>query len=501
MPRTTLRAGAAVATGVALVAGMLASAPTAGAAPTLATNLVAATNGVSANRHLIALQRIADQNGGTRAVGTPGYEASVNYVANTLKQLDFKVSFHTFEYEQITERAASFTVDDDPVEILPMTYTPSTPEGGITAPVVVVPVAGDATPGCEAADYAALDLTGDIALIRRGGCSFAQKSATAAAEGAIAAVIANNVPGALNGTLSEIGTTPIATVGISQADGDALVAAGGGTGSLEVLVDYTTESARNVIAQTRTGRTDNVVMLGSHLDSVPEGPGINDNGTGSAGLLEVASKLGSRPAAPNAVRFAWWGAEELGLVGSNAYVADLSFARRLDIALYLNFDMIGSPNAAYFVYDGDDSDKVGAGAGPYGSAALERTLANFLKQQRGVTTLGTDFDGRSDYGAFIAAGIPASGIFTGAEGIKTVKQASIWGGRAGVAYDPCYHQACDNLGNVDRVAFDRNVDAIAHAVGTYASSTRVINGVPSRTERSAAVKPAPVAKPAGAPTA
>ena len=296
-------------------------------------------------------------------------------------------------------------------------------------------------------------------------------------------VISNNTTGRLvNVTITNEGPIPVG--GISQADGDTLASQTGEATTVDMRSHPETLTLRNVVAQTRTGRTDNVVMLGAHLDSVPAGPGINDNGTGSAALLEIANKLGSSPRGlNNAVRFAWWGAEELGLLGSDYYVEHLSFERQLDIAMYLNFDMIGSPNAGYFVYDGDDSDAEGAGAGPYGSAQIEATFTGFLNGQLGVPTEGTDFDGRSDYGGFIAAGIPAGGLFTGAEGVKTAAQVDLWGGTAGIAYDPCYHSACDNLGNVDRVAFDRNLDAAAWATGIYGYSTEDVNGVPARSER------------------
>lgn len=172
---------------------------------------------------------------------------------------------------------------------------------------------------------------------------------------------------------------------------------------------------RNVIAQTTTGRTDEVVMTGAHLDSVPEGPGINDNGSGSAGQLEMALALGSAPPVTNAVRFAWWGAEESGLIGSTTYVGGLTPEARRDIAVLLNTDMIGSPNPAYFAYDGDNSDNIGAPPGPTGSDGIERTLTSALGATE-VQARGTDFDGRSDYGPFVAAGIPSGGLFTGAEG-------------------------------------------------------------------------------------
>ncbi len=139
--------------------------------------------------------------------------------------------------------------------------------------------------------------------------------------------------------------------------------------------------------------------------------------------------------------------------------------------------MIGSPNAGYFVYDGDDSAGEGSGPGPYGSAQIEQAFVDYLEGEVGVATGEKDFDGRSDYGEFIAVGIPAGGLFTGAEGIKTEEEAAQWGGTAGEAYDSCYHQACDDLGNVDRVALDRNADAMAYVTGKYALSTEDVNGV------------------------
>ena len=469
----------------ALVASLAVPATAAPADPErLANRLVRQADGADANRHLIAFQRIADRNGGNRAANTPGYDASVDYVAGKLTAAGFLVSTPEFTYEEevaVTNevRLGGTTFVADKLE-----ESPLTPAGGITAPLAAVADApGDATPGCEAADFAGQDVTGKLAVIRRGGCNFSVKADNAFAAGAVGAIIANNTAGPLtNVTLGTPGAIPVG--GVSQADGTALIAAAGQTATLELVYEDVTRTQRNVIAQTRTGRTDNVVMAGAHLDAVEAG--INDNGTGSAGLLEVALAMGSRPNTKNAVRFGWWGAEELGLIGSTEYVQSLTFEQQLDIALYLNFDMIGSPNAAYFVYDGDDSDAVGAGPGPYGSAQIEKTFTDFFAQRLQVPTEGTDFSGRSDYGEFIAQGIPAGGLFTGAEGVKTAEQAAKWGGTAGIAYDPCYHAACDNLGNVDRKAFDRNIDAVAYSVGKYALSTADVNGVEGRKQKAAA---------------
>jgi Zn-dependent M28 family amino/carboxypeptidase len=463
----------------ALVASLAVPATAAPADPTrLAERLVKQTKVADVNRHLIAFQRISDRNGGNRAANTPGYDASVDYVARQLRQAGFLVSTPEFQYEEEVAVANRVTVAGTAYEANKLVESPETPPGGVTGPLRVVPE--DATTGCEATDFAGQDFTGSVALIRRGGCTFEAKHLNAFAAGAVGVLISNNTAGPLtNVTLTNPGRIP--TAGISQADGTTLAALAGTAATLELDYEIVTRTQRNVIAQTRTGRTDNVVMAGAHLDAVAAG--INDNGTGSAGLLDVALKMGSSPSTRNAVRFAWWGAEELGLIGSTEYVRSLTFEQQLDIALYLNFDMIGSPNAAYFVYDGDDSDGVGAGAGPYGSAQIERTFTDFFAQRLQVPTEGTDFSGRSDYGEFIAVGIPAGGLFTGAEGIKTADQAAKWGGTAGIAYDPCYHQVCDDLGNVDRVALDRNTDAMAWAVGIYALSTADVNGVGSRTAK------------------
>lgn len=250
-----------------------------------------------------------------------------------------------------------------------------------------------------------------------------------AAAGAAALLVVNTEDGPLcGGSLGEPASGFVPTAGLSRADGASLAARSGTPVSVELDTTSTQTRSRNVLAQTRTGDPDEVVLAGGHLDSVPEGPGINDNGSGVAVLLETAQRLGGSPAVTNAVRFAFWGAEEVGLVGSTAYVGDLSDADRARIALYLNLDMVASPNAAYLAYDGDDSDGVGAGPGPVGSAAVERAFVDALAGS-GVVAGSTDFDGRSDYGPFIEAGIPAGGMFTGASEPKTDAEAERWAAR------------------------------------------------------------------------
>ena len=174
--------------------------------------------------------------------------------------------------------------------------------------------------------------------------------------------------------------------------------------------------------------------------------------------------------------FALWGAEESGLIGSRYHVNNLPDADKARIALYLNFDMVGSPNHVFFIYDGDDSDVVGAGPGPAGSGQIEATFEAYFNG-RGIPSKGTDFSGRSDYGPFIEANIPAGGLLTGAEGIKTAEEAALWGGSAVQQYDPCYHQACDTYANNNDFALDVNSDAVAYATLQFAMNTSAVNGV------------------------
>ena len=219
-----------------------------------------------------------------------------------------------------------------------------------------------------------------------------------------------------------------------------------------------TYTTTNVIAETTSGDPNNVIVVGAHLDSVGVGPGINDNGSGSAMILEIAEQM-SKVKPRNKVRFIWFGAEESGLLGSEAYVASLSVQERSQIAAMLNFDMVGSPNFVRFVYDGDLSDSPPLpGGAPEGSAAIETLFLDYFASQ-GLATEPTAFDGRSDYGPFIEAGIPAGGLFTGAEGIKTAEQAAIYGGVAGEQYDPCYHLSCDDIDNLSLTALDQMSDA------------------------------------------
>ena len=482
---------------------LLAAAVIALALPTLSSTAVgpdttALRNAVTVAglmEHEAALQAIANANGGTRASGTPGYAASVDYVADLLTEAGYEVTVQNFTYDQFVLNSSAFQrVSPDPktyVEGLAGEYSPMdySGAGDFTAPLVAaggitIPSPGGSTSGCDAADFAGFP-AGAIALVQRGTCPFRQKAANADAAGAAAVVIfneGNEDPnddrfGVIAGTLDPP-QMDLPVIGTSFAVGQELYnrLTGGQTVTVRVAVDAETitTATANVIADTPTGREDRTVVVGAHLDSVDEGPGINDNGSGTSAILETALQMAELEIEPvNRVRFAFWGAEEDGLIGSQYYVDHLPKRDLKDIALNLNHDMVGSPNFVRFVYDGDGS-AFGVD-GPSGSGRIESVFVDYFTSQ-GLATEPTEFDGRSDYDAFINAGIPAGGLFTGAEGIKTAAQAAIYGGTAGVAYDPCYHQACDTIANLSSTALDQMSDAIAHSTLVFAMTNSSVSG-------------------------
>lgn len=439
--------------------------------------------------HLEALQAIADDNDGTRASGTPGYEASAVYVEAQLTAAGYKPDRQDYEYERFVENStATFeqllptpTKYTSGTDFRTMSYSGSKDVSGAVTNVDLN-IAGDhaSTSGCEAADFVGFP-KGNIALMQRGTCTFETKVTNAATAGAAGAIIfnqGNEDPnddrlGLLNGTLGADQAT-IPAVGTTYALGATLAGVQGLTVRLAVDAEVIVTKSFNILADTPTGRADRMVVAGAHLDSVAEGAGMNDNGSGTAAVLETAIQLAESGNEPtNKVRFAFWGSEEDGLVGSDYYVSQLTKRELKEHAVSLNFDMVGSSNFVRFVYDGDGSE-FGA-TGPNGSALVEKVFLDYFASQ-GLAAEPTEFDGRSDYFAFINNGIPAGGLFTGAEGLKTVEEAEIYGGTAGVAYDPCYHAKCDTTGNISSVVLEQMADAIAHSTMTFAETTSAING-------------------------
>jgi hypothetical protein len=436
--------------------------------------------------HLRKLQEIADANGGSRADGTPGYDASVEYIANTLRDKGFDVEMPQFERLAVSSPGRPrLTVSGRDYAIDQASLLTPTRKGGLRAPTQ----RPQKPAGCTAADYGRKRMTNAIAVVDDTECSIVDKQNVAVAQGALGLLVVSN-PGT-SGSPRSLFTPGYyralkVPVGVIDADADAALRRTDAAVLLTLDATAAMVKSRNVVAQTKTGDAKNVVMAGAHLDTVAESPGINDDGTGVAALLETAAALGSQPQITNAVRFAFWGAQEAVLAGSTKYVASLNRDQRSDIALYVDFEMLGSPNPGFFTYDGDQSGQpnpaVAADTVPVGSAGIERTLAGYLNLA-GIRPADMPLGKAADYSPFLDAGVPIGGMTTGAAQRKTQVQARLWGGTAGVAFDRNYHLAGDTVDNVDRDALAITGPGVAFVVGTYAQSIEGVNGVPIGEQR------------------
>ena len=391
----------------------------------------------------------------TRVIGSKGHWGTIAYIKHELKKLDgyYDVSIQPFKAFMSEIYSFNGTINGKtPESLVAMDMTPPTPDKK--------PVKGDvklvSNSGCQLDDY--VEMYGKIALIKRGECSFGTKAQLAAQNGAKVAIIYNNEDGDIKGTLGvpPKGVHVAPAVGLNKADGEYYVDLlnKGELVEAEIAIDSFVGpiTTVNVIAETVEGDSDNIVMLGAHSDSVGAGPGINDDGSGTISLLEVAKQL-SNFTVKNKVRFAWWAAEEEGLLGSNYYAENLTPEENHKIRLFMDYDMMASPNYEYEIYDANNVDN------PKGSEELKNLYIDYYKS-RGLNYTLIPFDGRSDYVGFIENGIPGGGIAAGAEKNNAEN---------GEVLDRCYHQLCDDLSNIAWDAFLINTQLIAHSVATYAS--------------------------------
>ena len=430
-------------------------------------------------RHLESLNKIAADHGGERASGTPGYQASVDYAVGLLKDAGYRISIQPFDFAFFDELSPSELerVSPDPktfgnsTDFATMLYSGS---GHTTAQLQPVDVTIPPTPtpsstsGCEAADFAGFT-PGNVALIQRGTCFFRDKALNAMAAGASAVIIFNEGQpgrdGLFFGTLTEPGVT-IPVLSASFAVGEELY---NNTLAGETIVRVFTDTISeiretyNVFAESRFGKQEDVIMAGAHLDSVLDSPGMNDNASGAGTILETAIQwqrldLGSR----NKLRFALWGAEELGLLGSEHYVSTLSDAEKSRIKMYLNFDVEASINGFPFVYTPEPGDGT-----PPGSAEATGVFEDYFDSV-GLPHDPTPLLGASDHVSFLDGGIPAGGLFSGATGIKTEEQAAAYGGTAGEPYDDLINSPFDTIDRINLDVLDDMSDAAAHGIFWYA---------------------------------
>jgi Zn-dependent M28 family amino/carboxypeptidase len=435
------------------------------------------------NIHLRKLQEIADANRGSRAEGTPGYDASVDYVVQLLKDKGFDVATPEFDRLDRSEGGnPTVTVAGRGYHVDQASLLVTTPPGGLNA----ITLRPQKPAGCSAADYDSVPVRNAIAVVDDTGCSVGKKHDAAIARGAVGLLVvsAPATSGSPAGLFAP-GYYQQLTVPVGVIDKDADAALRRTNAPVRLVLDSkpVMVKSRNVVAQTKTGDTNNVVLVGAHLDSFPRSPGINDNGSGVAALLETASALSSAPKITNAVRFAFWSSES---EAPTKYVRGLARDQLDDVAMYFSVDMLGSPNAGYFTYDGDQSAQpnpdIPTQSVPSGSAGVERALAGYLNLA-GVRPADMPLSRTDDYGPFLAAGIPIGGLTAGSSQRKTEVQARLWGGRGGVPFDPNYGTGRDTVDTLDRKALSVMGQAAAFAVGTYAQSVEGVNGVPPKDQR------------------
>lgn len=423
--------------------------------------------------HLEALQAIADDNGGNRYSGSPGHEASVEYVAGVLTEAGYEVGYDTFDVTVYNELSPAVLEQTAPAS---KAFEPSkdfsafsfAPSGSVTGRVSSVGSGGESTAsgGCDEQAFTGFP-QGDVALVAAGPCTLTEQVLNAQSAGAAAVLMMfpedlyDTSSGVLRPTLASAdGEVP--ALAVSTAVGKRLDHTGA---AVHIEIDATVEqrTTRNVIAEMPRD-TDEVMMVGGHLDSVLNGPGINDNGSGVASILELAVQMADLETR-EAVRFAFWSGEELGLLGSQHYVDNLEPEERERISAYLNFDMVASPNFLRLVY----GDQIGNVDDP---AAIKNLFLDYF-DRRGLATDLINLSGRSDHGPFERVGIPVGGLFTGAEMLKSERAAEDTGGEAGRPADPCYHLACDDIDNLNRDSLDQMSDAIAYSVATLATSSDI----------------------------
>eukprot|EP00002_Diphylleia_rotans_P041132 TRINITY_DN992_c0_g1_i1.p1 TRINITY_DN992_c0_g1~~TRINITY_DN992_c0_g1_i1.p1 ORF type:complete len:485 (+),score=104.96 TRINITY_DN992_c0_g1_i1:58-1512(+) len=431
-------------------------------------------------KHLQKLQEIAylPESNGSRSI-LNGFNKSADYVVEMLqKNTNFKVYKQHMNVPIWTEKSPSklslvspisvnFTYDQD--------FGPLT-EGGSGSHIVTGQIQY-VTGGCEEGDWRSF-VRGKVALVGTGGpCEEFQKALYAQQYGASAYLLHSQSTSTyyagsrLREREWEYGDPLVTLPSVGITFTVAQILRGSPSSTIQLTFDATYEihPTFNLLADTLDGDDNSVVIVGAHLDSVPKGPGIVDNGSGSMSLLETALQFASLRINPvNKIRFAWWGAEELGTVGSRYYVRTFAQSQPEElnkIALYMNFDMIGSPNFNRYVYDASTTPPQIQD----GSRVIQEVFeTNFRNQNRAYELV--EMAGGSDYQPFLLANIPVGGLHSGASEIKTARERTRYGGLAGAATDPCYHGPCDTVENIDRNILQDNSKGMAFGVETFAKT-------------------------------
>ncbi|CAM4794732.1 unnamed protein product [Rotaria magnacalcarata] len=452
--------------------------------------------------HLKEFQRIATANNGNRAVSTLGFNQTLDYIRDTLAiNTDFVVSNKYFPIRQ-------FGLNSDPILTssingVDKTYIYS--KNLATADFyhidfstavdfsAFVPLTAIPNVGCSDSDWQSANPppNGRVAIVKRGICAFSDKGALAAKYNVTALLIYNDgaSPDRVSPIAIALGQESFLPalflsfpVGQELANAALNISNNAGVRLAINVKELPLSPVGNICADTPTGDANQTIIIGSHSDSVPAGPGINDNGSGSAANLGLAValarlfKTSTYAKYKYRVRFCWWGAEEVGLLGSDDHVKQAKIStvvgeRLSDYLVNLNYDMLGSPNYIFGIYDGKTANSDTPVTALPGSNKMTALYRQWFDEQN-LPWNYTDFSGRSDYGPFLAEGIVAGGLFSGADGTKTLDERNYYdqmlgqgmGGIAGAIHDPCYHRQCDSIQNINVFAYEKMVQAAAYVL-------------------------------------
>ncbi|CAF3116682.1 unnamed protein product [Rotaria sp. Silwood2] len=447
-------------------------------------------------------ERATTNANGTRAIHTLGFNRTLDYINNYLSShTNFKAATDYFYLRNFVIGSnpilmtsingitanRTFSTNLSASEFFFVQYTRSA-HFPTYVPISVIP-----NLGCSDDDWLAVNPSSNdrVALVKRGNCSFAAKAAFASKYNVTALLLYNDgtSPGGIAPIYISLGMNNelpglFLSYALGQELADAAQNASNNVG-VRITINVADESrypVGNICADTPTGDPTQTIVVGSHSDSVPAGPGINDNGSGSAANLGLAVALArlfqtsTYEKYKYRVRFCWWGAEEVGLLGSDFHVKqakiNTTVGERLDDYLInLNYDMLGSPNYIFGIYDGRTANSNTPPQALPGSNKMTALYRDWFNQQK-LPWTNTDFSGRSDYGPFLAEGIVAGGLFSGADGMKSLEERNYYdqllgqgmGGIAGAIHDPCYHRACDSIQNINVFAFEKMVQAAAYVL-------------------------------------
>ncbi|KAG0303727.1 Leucyl aminopeptidase yscIV [Dissophora globulifera] len=436
--------------------------------------------------HLEELHSIALNFNNSRSV-TNGYLASADYVQKQLweKAGDYcDVSTQEFKVPVWSELAVPElssvgigSISNGPIHYQNKVDFQNFRYGGPSATLKKQEIRGVANHGCAAKDHKKVG--GKIAVIEEGGpCELWEAAYLAEKAGATAVLFYNN-PKRKTLLFSRIRITAwkngdplisIPVLSIANSFGNTLLQNEETVLlNLKTVNSQTIESTINVLCTTKDGDEDDTIVVGAHLDSVPEGPGMVDNGSGSSALLEIALVMAkANYKLKNKIVFGWWGAEEIGLLGSRHYVRELvkgEEKKKKQIAMNMNFDMLASPNYVPYVHDGKTAPKDLVEP----SSKIDHLLVEYFDFEEEKYEY-TDMVGGSDFLPFLLEGIPSGGLLTGAGELKTMKQRTLFGGFANAALDPCYHQSCDTLENVSKEALRLMSQAALYAITKLAKA-------------------------------